>query len=97
VCETEDPHKNIPRGIYGSIAIVTVIYVVLSIVAVGSLSQAELVAAEEYALAVAAEPSMGNAGRILVSVAALLATALRWPLSMKCLSPSPFVTVKPSL
>ena len=75
VCETEDPHKNIPRGIYGSIAIVTVIYVVLSIVAVGSLGEAELVAAEEYALAVAAEPSMGNAGRILVSVAALLATA----------------------
>ncbi|MGB5965470.1 MAG: APC family permease [Sulfurimonadaceae bacterium] len=75
VCETADPHKNIPRGIYGSIAIVTLIYVVLSIVAVGSLSQAELVAAEEYALAVAAEPSMGNAGRILVSIAALLATA----------------------
>ncbi|MEE8587810.1 MAG: APC family permease [Sulfurimonadaceae bacterium] len=75
VCETADPHKNIPRGIYGSIGIVTLIYVVLSIVAVGSLSQAELVAAEEYALAVAAEPSMGNAGRILVSIAALLATA----------------------
>ena len=75
VCETADPHKNIPRGIYGSIAIVTLIYVVLSLVAVGSLSEAELVAAEEYALAVAAEPSMGNAGRILVSIAALLATS----------------------
>lgn len=75
VCETADPHKNIPRGIYGSIAIVTLIYVVLSIVAVGSLSEAELVAAEEYALALAAEPSMGNAGRILVGIAALLATS----------------------
>ena len=75
VCETSDPHKNIPRGIYGSIAIVTLIYVVLSIVAVGSLNESELVAAEEYALAVAAEPSMGNAGRILVSIAALLATS----------------------
>ena len=75
VCETKDPQKNIARGIYGSIAIVTIIYVVLSIVAVGSLSQEELVAAKEYALAVAAEPSMGNAGRVLVSIAALLATA----------------------
>ncbi|OQX56981.1 MAG: hypothetical protein B5M52_08305 [Helicobacteraceae bacterium 4484_230] len=75
VCETEDPKKNIARGIYGSIAIVTLIYVILSVVAVGSLSEAELVAAEEYALAVAAEPSMGNAGRVLVSIAALLATA----------------------
>ena len=75
VCETQDPQLNISRGIYGSIAIVTLIYIVLSFVAVGSLSQAELVAAKEYALAVAAEPSMGNAGRVLVSIAALLATA----------------------
>ncbi len=75
VCETEKPQINIARGIYGSIAIVTVIYVVLSIVAIGSLSEVELVAAKEYALAVAVEPSMGNAGRVLVSIAALLATA----------------------
>jgi len=75
VCETENPHKNIARGIYGSIAIVTLIYVVLSFVAVGSLSQEELVASKEYALALAAEPSMGNIGRVLVSIAALLATA----------------------
>ncbi len=75
VCETENPTKNIARGIYGSIAIVTLIYVILSVISIGSLSQAELVAAEEYALAVAAEPSMGSAGHILVSIAALLATA----------------------
>jgi amino acid transporter len=75
VCETKDPEKNIARGIYGSIAIVTVIYIVLSLVSIGSLSEAELVAAEEYALAVAIEPSMGNAGRIIVSITALLATA----------------------
>jgi len=75
VCETQNPQKNIARGIYGSIAIVTLIYVVLSIVSIGSLSEAELVASEEYALAVAIEPSMGNAGRVLVSIAALLATA----------------------
>ncbi len=75
VCETENPEKNIARGIYGSISIVTLIYVVLSFVAIGSLGEAELVAAEEYALAVAAEPSMGHAGHVLVSITALLATA----------------------
>ena len=75
VCETKDPHKNISRGIYGSIAIVTLIYIVLSIVAVGSLSQSELISSKEYALAVAVQPSMGNTGRILVSIAAILATA----------------------
>ena len=75
VCETDHPALNIPRGIYGSILIVMVLYFVLSIVAVGSLSVEGLVAAKEYALAVAAEPAMGNAGRILVSIAAMLATA----------------------
>ena len=75
VCETKNPKQNIARGIYGSIIIVTIIYVVLSIVAVGSLSQEEFVASKEYALAIAVEPSMGNAGRVFVSIAALLATA----------------------
>ena len=75
VRETADAGKNIPRGIYGSIAIVTFIYVGLSIVAIGGIPVDQLIAAEEYALAVAVEPSLGNAGRILVSVAALLATS----------------------
>jgi amino acid transporter len=75
ICETAEPARNIPRSIYGSIAIVTVIYVLLSFIAVGSLPENELIAAKEYALAVAAEPVLGNGGRILVSIAALLATA----------------------
>jgi len=75
VRETKEPQKNIARGIYGSIAIVTLIYVLLSIIAIGSLSEAELLTAKEYAMAVAVEPSLGNAGRVLVSIAALLATA----------------------
>jgi amino acid transporter len=75
VRETKNPEQNIARGIYGSIAIVSVIYIVLSIVAIGSLSHEDLVAAKEYAMAMAAQPSMGNAGRVLVSIAALLATA----------------------
>ncbi|HKI61303.1 MAG TPA: APC family permease [Mariprofundaceae bacterium] len=75
VCETENPSLNVPRGIYGSILIVMVLYCVLSVVAVGSLSVAQLVEAKEYALAVAVEPAMGNVGRVLVSIAAMLATA----------------------
>lgn len=75
VVETRDSARNIPRSIYGSIAIVVVIYVGLSIVSLGSLSEADLIAAEEYALAVAAEPALGSIGRILVGIAALLATS----------------------
>jgi len=75
VIETRDPDRNLPRGIYGSIAIVTFIYVLLSFIAVGGMSVETLIRAEEYALAVAAEPALGQAGRIITSLAALLATA----------------------
>ncbi len=75
VVETRDPARNVPRGIYGSIAITSAIYVALAVVAIGNLGVADLVAAEEYALAAAAEPVLGEAGVVLVGVAALLATS----------------------
>ncbi len=75
VCETDDPQRNIPRAIYGSVVIVVLIYIALSLIAIGSISVEKLIAAKEYALAVAVEPSLGSGGRALVSVAALLATS----------------------
>jgi len=75
VCESRQPERNIPLSIYGSIGIVLLIYTVLAIVAVGSMDAEMLIQAEEYALAVAAGPVLGEWGPILVDVAALLATA----------------------
>ncbi len=75
VCETREPEKNIPRGIYGSILIVSVIYITLAIVGVGNLPLDELIRSEEYALAAAAKPVLGESGVILVGLAALLATS----------------------
>ncbi len=75
VMETENPERNIPRGIYGSILITSVIYFGVAVVAVGNLTPVELNAAKEYALALAAKPALGNAGEILIDLAALLATS----------------------
>ena len=75
VTETRDPSRNIPRGIYGSIVITSLIYVGVSIVAMGNMDIQSLIAAEEYALAIAAGPSLGAGGPILVDIAALLATS----------------------
>ncbi len=75
VCETKDPNKNIPKGIYISIIITSLLYIILSIVAVGNLSLDQIISAKEYALAAAAQPILGNTGRVLVGVAALLATS----------------------
>ncbi len=75
VMETENPERNIPRGIYGSIIITSLIYFGVAVVAVGNLTPDELNAAKEYALALAARPALGNAGDILIDLAALLATS----------------------
>ncbi len=75
VTETRAPEKNIPRGIYGAIAVTSAIYILLAVVAIGNLPVSRLVAAEEYALAEAARPVLGEAGVIMVGVAALLATS----------------------
>ena len=75
VTETRDPDRNIPRGIYGAIAITSAIYILLAVVAIGNLPIPELIKAEEYALAEAARPVLGEAGVIMVGVAALLATS----------------------
>jgi amino acid transporter len=75
VAETADPERNVPRGIYGSILITGAIYLVLAVVAVGTLSLPQITAAKEYALAEVARPLLGNAGRVLIGLAALLATS----------------------
>jgi len=71
----EHPERNVPRAIYLSILIVTVIYVSVSIVAVGNLPLPRLIAAEDYALAEAAKPFLGGAGYLLVSLGALFSIA----------------------
>lgn len=75
VMEIENPKRNLPLGIYGSILIVSFIYIAIAIVSVGNLDVAALKSAEEYALSVVAKPILGKAGVILVDLAAMLATS----------------------
>lgn len=70
-----DPDKNVPRAIFISIAIAMFVYVSVSVVAIGNMSVKDLVEAKENALAVAAEPFIGHAGFILISIGALFSIA----------------------
>ena len=70
-----NPQRTIPRSIFLAVGVVTVLYVGLAIVVLQSISPAELVAHADTAVAQAAEPVLGHAGFIAVSIAALLATA----------------------
>jgi len=73
--DIENPEKNVPRAIYISLVIVTIVYVLIAIVAVGNLPIRELVAAKDYALAEAARPFLGELGFILIGVGALFSTS----------------------
>jgi len=72
--DIKNPNKNLPRAFYGSVILVVVLYVLIALITVGTVPQSELLAAKDYALAVAAKPALGSFGFILVSIAALLAT-----------------------
>jgi len=69
--DIRDPERNVPRAIYLSILIVTVIYVLVTVVAVGNLPLPRLIEAQDYALAEAAKPFLGSVGYLLVSLGAL--------------------------
>ncbi len=75
VHEMEHPERNLPRGILISIIVTTVIYIIVSFVAVGNLTAQAIATAKEYALAEAARPFLGQAGFLLIGLGALLSTA----------------------
>lgn len=72
--DIKNPLKNLPRAFYLSVFFVVILYVLISIVTVGVVSEEKLMAAKDYALAIAAEPALGHIGFVIVSVSALLAT-----------------------
>ncbi|PHR69667.1 MAG: amino acid permease [Lutibacter sp.] len=69
-----NPHKNVGRSIIISIAICTVIYVILALSVAGGLSIEEIIIAKDYALAAAAKPVFGEWGSILTIFLAIIAT-----------------------
>ncbi len=72
--DIKDPAKNLPRAFYASVIIVIALYVLISVITVGNVPEAELMKAKDYALAIAAKPSLGHMGFVLVASAALLST-----------------------
>lgn len=72
--DVKNPHKNVGRSIIISIAVCTIIYVVLALSVAGGLSIKEIIAAKDYALAAAAKPIFGEWGSILTIFLAIIAT-----------------------
>lgn len=72
--EVRDYKVTLPKAYYLSVLFVIALYVLIAIVVVGSLTPAVIDKAQDFALAQAAKPSLGNVGFTLVGVAAILAT-----------------------
>ena len=72
--EIKNPTKNLPLAFYGSVSFVIILYILIALISVGTVPEAQLLEAKDYALAIAAKPALGNIGFSVVAIAALLAT-----------------------
>ncbi|WP_116450357.1 APC family permease [Blastococcus litoris] len=70
-----DPARQLPRAVYLALGIATAVYVAVALGVFGTLTVDEVVESGGTALAVAAQPVLGDAGYWLMTVTALFATA----------------------
>ncbi len=73
--DLEDPARGLPKAMYGALGVTAALYVVISFGVFGTLSVDEVIGYGETAIAEAARPALGQAGFVMVAVAAMLATA----------------------
>jgi amino acid transporter len=74
VPDIRNPKKNVPKAFYGSIVFVILLYVIIALVTVGSLAFDKIAAAQDYVLAEAARPMVGQVGFSIITAAALIST-----------------------
>jgi amino acid transporter len=68
------PKKNMMRAYMISTAVVVALYVVIAVITVGSLAFSDIQSAQDYALAEAAKPVLGQIGFKVIAIAALIST-----------------------
>ncbi|MDR9418288.1 amino acid permease [Gracilimonas sp.] len=71
--EIKNPSKNLPRALIGSVALVTVLYVVIVLV-IGGMFEQSTIADVRDPLTTAARTILGSPGAVAVIIAGLLAT-----------------------
>tara|TARA_R110001583_G_scaffold15007_3_gene62281 strand:- start:4 stop:1356 length:1353 start_codon:yes stop_codon:yes gene_type:complete len=73
--EVKDPHRNVGRAIVISIAFCVVIYTLVGFAVASNLSLGEIIATQDYSLAAAARPALGDYGLWFTVALAMMATA----------------------
>ncbi len=73
--QSVDNYKvTLPKAYYTSVIFVIVLYILIAIVTAGSLTPEQVAETSDFALAAAAEPSLGQFGFTMVAISAVLAT-----------------------
>ena len=70
--EVKNPQKTLPRGIFGGLAIVTVLYILVSLALTGMVSYKDLAEAENPSLATAFDAVGANWAAQVISVGILI-------------------------
>ena len=69
-----NPEKNISKAYYYSVIFVIFLYIIIALVTVGSLPFNQIAKAQDYVLAEAAKPMLGQLGFTIITIAALIST-----------------------
>ncbi len=75
VGDLRDPARELPRAMYLALGVTTALYILIALGVFGTLTVDEAIGYGETAIAEAARPALGDAGFVMMAVAALLATA----------------------
>jgi len=75
VGDLADPERELPKAMYLALGVTSVTYVLISLGVFGTLTVDEVTGFGETAIAEAARPTLGEAGFVMMAIAALLATA----------------------
>ena len=73
--DLRDPGRELPVAMYAALGVTTVLYLLISIGVFGTLTAEQAIGYGETAIAEAARPALGEAGFVMMAIAALLATA----------------------
>lgn len=74
VADLKDREKNTAKAYFGAVGFVIILYILIAIVTVGALPFNQIADAQDYVLAKAAEPTLGQIGFTVMTVTALIST-----------------------
>ncbi|HSX57987.1 MAG TPA: APC family permease [Candidatus Saccharimonadales bacterium] len=73
--DMENPKKELPKAMYLSLGVTTLLYVAIAIGVFGMLPLEQVIASGDTAIAEAAKPILGNAGFVIMTIAACFSTS----------------------